>query len=728
MEQRREKIVGISGLGELKHNIEVLQAWADDPKCSFGKLRVIGEGKKQVIIETQTQKRRYLHHFCRPNPHEFHHLKDVMKQLQENIRSLANESERDAARNDLKNVYEAIKKKFLEEQQKSTFSGRLRASDLLEAQVTGAVYGIDRIKGEELQKKATLIERALAFVKRLLSFLWGKQILLARYQKLNAIIDEMQAKKELTRADIENLLKKHLLEIEEVPSSKMIDLMYAHRFAGREQLNRVVTALAGWKYGSSKAISSVKKTLSFFKKFHIDPWLEIGNEMYSFSEIFGKQLRDKMTYQQAFIRSFVDRAKEIILASFYARREKIRQVLRDESAQTICANAYSRVTVIPVARGEVGKPFRIRGKVLEVNPKNIQKAKSEKSYAKRFLFTIQQMLGGNTKASLVAPRSSDQAKRALLGRITDMVNQHDMYMVVQRLSPADPHIFYTTADGKVLSLKHCCDELGAEASQLRELLPEDKVTIDISGRVSSVNTKALRKDSSILAENDRKVMMVKHVDGSLAIHVFIGATSVNLVDVSASAGNFNAGSPVGSMKFGGQSKKDWVQQQSFLRKMVERVKRWGKSFLKRATPEQIETVQKERKMRVTKEGVEFPKEASTVISLYPARHYVPVPEIQKFSALSSGGETIEIQCHLGDTIAHPVSYETIQLMNSLAVSPSNRFEEAVKEFRCKLEASEKRSLFEEKWLTILRKASPLEGDDLYMMKKLEAAWSARLTL
>ena len=126
----------------------------------------------------------------------------------------------------------------------------------------------------------------------------------------------------------------------------MIDALYRHRFTGRLQMEKTVTKIAGWLHGASK-LHDVLNTVKFFRNLHADLWMEIGGGVYSFSELFGYELREAKSHNASFKRSLTEQAREQILAEsgYTAERDRVQTKLQDPRAQVVCANAFSRVTV-----------------------------------------------------------------------------------------------------------------------------------------------------------------------------------------------------------------------------------------------------------------------------------------------------------------------------------------------------------------------------------------------
>ena len=151
---------------------------------------------------------------------------------------------------------------------------------------------------------------------------------------------------------------------------KMIDLLYRHQFVGRHELEKLITQIAKWKFRSEKPVQNVLKTVKFFKKLHIDLWMDIGGELYSFKELFGYDLRTPKSYHESFTRSITPEIQEKILdkTGYRALQKTVREDMKDGSSQVISADAFSRVSVKENSVGSIDAPQSIRGKVLSFPP------------------------------------------------------------------------------------------------------------------------------------------------------------------------------------------------------------------------------------------------------------------------------------------------------------------------------------------------------------------------
>lgn len=263
------------------------------------------------------------------------------------------------------------------------------------------------------------------------------------------------------------------------------------------------------------------------------------------------------------------------------------------------------------------------------------------------------------------------AQHELLSGIYRAFEQEGAVQVVQRLAPADVHNYVAPLDGKPLSHKEAVDllrsRLESKKERLRELNEEgnkDKIselqteirhfqkleevfaaqeailgrpsqaTIDIHGTNESVSAIAIQNQSRILAQNDRKVMLFKQEDGSFSLHVFIGASGVNKVDVDPNTRFKRQGDRQGDMQFGAD---DYQANGEFLA-AKDTMTRDGISKLKMG--EALGT---------------FPINGSTVISYYLPSDFSIKPEIEAFKQHAVYGEglnrtEIEILSNMGDPI------------------------------------------------------------------------------
>lgn len=244
------------------------------------------------------------------------------------------------------------------------------------------------------------------------------------------------------------------------------------------------------------------------------------------------------------------------------------------------------------------------------------------------------------------------AQHELLGGMWRAFNRRGAIQIIQRLAPADVHNYVAPLNGKPLSHKEACEVLekylqkqqnlgdAAEIEHLKNLIQIFKAqkkelgrpsqsTIDIYGTNESVSTPAVANKSSILAQNDRKVMMFLHEDGSFSMHVFIGATGVNKVDVDPQTrAKMKQGVVKGNMQFGPDV--------------------YGK------TADNM-TRDSHRKLRLGEWKGGFPINGSTVLSYYFPNDFAILPKVRSYkekAVYGKGAERseVELKVNMGDPL------------------------------------------------------------------------------
>ena len=273
--------------------------------------------------------------------------------------------------------------------------------------------------------------------------------------------------------------------------------------------------------------------------------------------------------------------------------------------------------------------------------------------------SLQMMLGNENDVdtsfavpdAVVRPKSRRSATNLYQCCLTNAVNRHEFTMIVQRLAPEDIHHYVESVGGRVLSREEACGKLlkllpksdtTHEKEQLEELLayfqehPSTSGVVKVRGTRMSVSTLATRHNSP-LAQNDRKIMMVEHADGSFSIHIFIGAVGVNNVRITSRTGEQEIGDPHGSMGFGDHDE--------------------GRdSWQKMATTENSISLRSEvdEKLALGERRGRFSKDGSTVVSLFTNFH--PSQDMERATSrlryLNAQGveRQIEVQARMGDLI------------------------------------------------------------------------------
>lgn len=586
----------------------------------------------------------------------------------------------------------------------------------------------------------------------------------------------------LTLEEVEKELGDKLVQ-EHVPMGWAIDLMYKHNM-NYDMINRCATQCLGKKH--SQEVNDPEKMVAFLQSLTIPIEAEWNGEIYAYGEFFQKALRDENNNNEAFQRDLIPSARELHLRQANQLQEEISKAYGQGSV--VISNSYNRLRLIHVDRGGVNKKFNIVGKVLSDTAENREAAKNEKSYTGQFAFCIKNILGNADDVDttfrrdnvVTAGLDAAKAKRLLLDCTTNMIDRDDVTLDVQRLSPQDLHHFTDSANGRTLSLNEWREELlkrlptdaEHERRQLevlsKVLQAEQELTVNIEGTQASVNTKALTKHSEILAQNDRKISMRRHADGSISIHFFIGATGVNVVDVGAEKALQETvmGQDRGKMGFGDDpNKADW---QRGLMTREESI-----NMRATATPG--------AESRLGNAAGSFNMRGSTVISLYFRKDVVPVPALDAFSqvvryqkeelsstarvhncCIGSIGKScgnkkilpneisrgIEVQARLGDVIGLPVAYVAAKgVVDTIAPNRFQAIIDAGKKQSLSAEATvaellkqfaatplpavristEYHRVIKQAWDASKKRSEELTPEERYLMSKLTAALLFRVS-
>jgi phosphatidylserine decarboxylase len=360
-------------------------------------------------------------------------------------------------------------------------------------------------------------------------------------------------------------IRRYLL-VEKVAAGHVVRQLYKHQNKkwGRG-IHRVVGAvLTAWmgkwaKKEMQPGVVRTEKILQFFKHSNISVETAVPNdkgegELYAYSEIFQQDLRSETSIDRAFQRSMTEKSRRLFLKSAY-------QVGQTHSP--IISNSFCRLRMLELKAGQVGERFSIAGKLLGNN----DPAKG---------FSVKNMLGFEDGVKIDFPQreitpsrahAADELYRACLVKAVDRT---DATVVVQRLAPADIHHFVQPVEGEILELAEACKELKKmlktsgnrqERAQLESLIKyyeeeqEKRSCVRLRGTQQSVSTLATTQ-SNPLSQNDRKIQMIRHKDGQISIHFYIGALGVNNVQLSDDLGNRELGAGVGAMGFGNDSRED----------------------------------------------------------------------------------------------------------------------------------------------------------------------------
>ena len=743
-----------------ERTLKTLSAWASDEHLRLNQDFSLTDVSKRGLFARIAR----IWRVWREAGNHYVHLQGFLRSIQAEVKKLPPDSpEVTEIREKLQRIYARIGREWYREKDATSVYEMVDASDLLEAYNT-AFAGLPGLGVRRLSlyppAESARANAAAQGPLRALASLGEKTILLAEYQKLEEIISIIKegerAGKPLTRKQVEDLVQGRHLSIEKAPAGKMIDALYRRKFAGRHELEKVLTLGVGWLHNSTK-LRGVFSTVRFFKNLHIDLWMEIGGEVHSFSELFGYSLREAKSRNASFTRALTDeaRAKFFEESGYQKARQRVQQQLGDPNAQVVCANAFSRVTMDSFTEGAVDVPRTIREKTISPDPENLLLSEA---WGAKSRFTIHDMLGGYPLEQEDADLQTDaQRQAALLAHTAKMVDGRRGMMVIQRLSPSDVHHFSTTADCDDLTYSEWCQALRgmieerqrlgiADEGDQKELEQLERLkayfsqqaaassTINIAGdTLASVSTPALRHEPGILATNDRKIRLVRHKDGTLAVHAYIGASAVNQVIVPDGASDTKVMSPVGFMGFGPAEGDNWISP-----RIPEEVKRVRVAmpetvlaassffaFIKRAIQSILlslgfvaqkrfeKPVVPPTSIAIDSEGGAFGPGGSTVVSLYFG--YRPLesletPIFREIQSNTNRSETIEVKCRPGNVLAVPTLSRTIDLMEKLEVSLAEQRPplEVLTEFYARLQGLESPPPIAQEWLGILREASPLD--------------------
>lgn len=577
-------------------------------------------------------------------------------------------------------------------------SGMLRRNDILEA--LSIAYRRTNSLNELLGLNVERIKASPATTQE--KPIREQDIVVVDFSDRTAAVERIQAasRKGLSLPELKEQLGP-LLKKENVPMGRMIDLMYEHEVMNSDKLKAVTTAYMGFKQGLSTTPMSTAK---FFKGLGITVENAFNGELYAYSEVFTTEFRKEKSHDTAFQRALTPLAEEILLKDARAQQEEINR--SGGGGNLVISNSYNRLSVHQIEKGGASKKFNITGKLLASSKENSQAAKHEKGYTGSFSFSLKNMFGSEDNAETTITQviqaeklDSRSADRLLLDCLTNMADREAWLMVVQRLAPEDIHHYAASVEGRVLSreesaaaLRQMLREDHPEAAQLRELEKvfaaqseeeKERATLNIQGTQSSVSRKALYSHSEILANNDRKVVLVEHKGGGLSINTYIGATGVNNVDVTATRGKQSLGADVGSMGFGNDKGNRSTWQQGL-------ATREASIALRAKAGDQLSLGQ---------DKGAFHQSGSTVVSLYLSRdialtkelkdfdEHVRIKITKKLSLMArvynvfwsligrffgmkkveppTISRAVEVKAKLGDVIALPKTYLAIQEIKSV---------------------------------------------------------------
>lgn len=500
-----------------------------------------------------------------------------------------------------------------------------------------------------------------------------EQISFTEPEKIKAIIKRDFATPTMAEIQADPRLNAMLVK-EDVALGWLVERIYSHK-AGVLLNNRLVNwGITTWmgfktKRAMEEGPGRTEKVVKFFNQMHISVSSPIDGELYSYRELHGRDVRDEKTLDDAFQRPLTPTALSTLMKGANELKDEIQEVCGDTSVSPVICNAFSRVRVLNVGAGNIAEKFSITGKVLDQE----QESAEEVSYGGKFKFSIKNMLGGHETNGPVS--NQVDAEGLYRSVLTSAMNQKDLTMVVQRLAPADIHHYGMSVGGEVLSLQRSCEVLRGmlnkstnpkEIAQLEQLIAwyqdkgsdnADKALSEVKGGRESVATLAT-KSKTPLSENDRKIMMVRHEDNTISVHVFIGAVGVNYVKVDAAAGKYADGADLGSMGFGDDPTRNTFAE----------VQPSAKPASKPATDESIfSAVEGNQQVAGGAAAGSFALGGSTVVSLFFREDFVPTEEMSSTTKSvafrdSKGGmaHNIEVLAPWGKPIALPTAYVALK--------------------------------------------------------------------
>ena len=473
----------------------------------------------------------------------------------------------------------------------------------------------------------------------------------------------------------ESLLEgNHLIYYEPYSISETIQKIYGsesslYKFFSGKRTTKALTKQIGIQTQKEYPDQSMMKSIAEFSvSSGIMPWVLQKSKITSDLQIrgtkwyFGKHIRDFHSLNEWFLRQPSPEAYAHILS----------EIPRPDGSSTqVIAGSESKIRVDLLSAGHLNQPQTIVGKVLspQSGKQALRTGDHPAYYRQRYPFKTSELLSVNPdglKSKKLAPGRFNHKnpgsgetgiiRQSALNLIFSELNQSDTIQVIQRLSPSDIHHFLSPARGKILShkqtLEYFKEKLSGRgqisATQIKKLeylilaahseedrLGRDSLNyIQISGGYDSVGAEAVSLRPSILAENQRKVIVMDHSGGNFSVHVFIGATGVSNVRLDPEARLFDQGQPLGLMGTGLNYSKAFYQNMNFY-------------FEARS-----ETDQDGRKELVPGKYLGFfPANGSTIISYYLADYFQPVQKLQRFIDMTKNFEIRpEIKVHMGDLL------------------------------------------------------------------------------
>jgi phosphatidylserine decarboxylase len=450
-------------------------------------------------------------------------------------------------------------------------------------------------------------------------------------------------------------------------------------------VERVVTSIAGWKFNSPAlfgnqldkiADASIGMNIKSSEVLAVKKENETTKEYRGPKFLFGKSLHQFATVNDWFKRSLTEEATKLYVAKAEQKESSLTLkygVEEQNVSRVVISNSDSRLRFHDIEPGKFGDTYELTGKVL--NPESEELAKKRKDnpiyYEDKYKFSPKNLLG-RLESDSMEPRSvKDQkgdkqiiaAQHELLSGMYRAFDRRGATQVIQRLAPEDVHNYVAPLNGKPLSnleaTKFLAEQTGVNEQekqhfkdleevfikQEQELKRPSQPTIDIYGSLASVSTKAVSNRSSILSQNDRKIMLYKHEDGSFSMHVFIGATGVGKVDVSTETNPLQRGARQGDMQFG----LDIYQKEDS------------------STVRDTKTRDGLNKLTLGRWQGGFPINGSTVISYYLPKDFTLYPKLEEAKEKLAYGEGIEraeveLKAQMGSPILVKTEFAMAELL------------------------------------------------------------------
>lgn len=336
--------------------------------------------------------------------------------------------------------------------------------------------------------------------------------------------------------------------------------------------------------------------------------------------LFGKPVHEYPDFNAWFARDLTPQARKAYLFNFEKKKQEVASQFQRPLAKPWATDPFAisvadaRLRFFSVPRGSLVKSHHfLRGKVLGKAARKHAQATGDNPYyytgdhpfRDLEVFGMQDVSDSKLPLSLPTFKKQEEgwlwSQQQLLRSLFRSLNRENVHRVIHRLAPADVHNYVSPLGGEPLSHReavvflkdritrkrqalacfesegrtHASRQVAQEqlaldreekllASLETQFIEQEKklgrpsqVTIDVLGQNHSVAQPAILERPEILAQNDRKIMLFRHPSGGFSVHVFIGATGINRVDVDPLLGHQKgrprgvaAGDRVGDMQAG----------------------------------------------------------------------------------------------------------------------------------------------------------------------------------